>query len=75
MRYVERCTWIAWHLDLLQYNPIYEFHSESADITLQLTDDYKVRNDILKQLQRNANNWLQLALDRAPVELQSTLQV
>jgi phosphatidylinositol 4-kinase len=54
---------------------VYEFHSECTDITLQLTDDYKVRNDILGQLQRNANTWFELALSRAPIELQSTLQV
>jgi phosphatidylinositol 4-kinase A len=59
----------------LQYNPVYEFHSERTGITLQLTDNYKVRNDILGQLQRNANSWFHLALARAPVELQSTLQV
>ncbi|KIJ69126.1 hypothetical protein HYDPIDRAFT_23983 [Hydnomerulius pinastri MD-312] len=57
-----------------EYNPIYEFHSERTDITLQLTDDYKVRNEILGQLQRNANSWFELALSRAPIELQSTLQ-
>ncbi|KZP21149.1 hypothetical protein FIBSPDRAFT_788486 [Athelia psychrophila] len=55
-------------------NPVYEFHSERADITLELTDSYGVRNQILGQLQRNANNWFQLALARAPTELQSTLQ-
>jgi len=44
-------------------------------MTLQLTDDYKVRNDILGQLQRHANTWFELALSRAPIELQSTLQV
>ncbi|KAG2144576.1 hypothetical protein DEU56DRAFT_790388 [Suillus clintonianus] len=59
---------------LHEYNPVYEFHSECTGITLQLTDDYKVRNDILGQMQRNANTWLELALGRAPIELQSTLQ-
>lgn len=57
-----------------EYNPVYEFHSEVTGITLQLMDDYKVRNDILGQLQRNANTWFELALSRAPIELQSTLQ-
>ncbi|KAH7889620.1 hypothetical protein F5I97DRAFT_1934490 [Phlebopus sp. FC_14] len=57
-----------------EYNPMYEFHSERTGITLQLTDDYKVRNEILEQLKRNANSWLELALSRAPIELQSTLQ-
>ena len=54
---------------------MHEFHSERADITFQLTDDYKVRNDILVQLQNNATNWFELALSKAPIELQSTLQV
>ncbi|KAG6909642.1 hypothetical protein DXG01_016424 [Tephrocybe rancida] len=59
---------------LNEYNPNYEFHSERAGITLQMTDDYKRRNDILGQLYRNANSWFELALARAPIELQSTLQ-
>jgi phosphatidylinositol 4-kinase A len=59
----------------MQYNPIFEFHSDRTGITLQLTDNYHVRNEILAQLQRNSNNWFDLALGRAPVELQSTLQV
>jgi hypothetical protein len=58
-----------------EYNPTYEFCSDRTGITLQLTDSYTVRNEILAQLQRNANNWFELALGRAPVELQSTLQV
>ncbi|KAJ7085721.1 hypothetical protein B0H15DRAFT_846088 [Mycena belliarum] len=57
-----------------EYNPTYEFSSDRAGITLQLTDSYTVRNEILGQLHRNATNWFELALGRAPVELQSTLQ-
>ncbi|KAF7338006.1 hypothetical protein MVEN_02024500 [Mycena venus] len=57
-----------------EYNPTYEFYSDRTGITLQLTDSYTVRNEILGQLHRNANNWFELALGRAPVELQSTLQ-
>ncbi|KAI6045569.1 hypothetical protein EDC04DRAFT_2888588 [Pisolithus marmoratus] len=57
-----------------EYSPKHEFYSERTGITLQLTDDYKVRNDILNQLQINASNWFELALGRAPIELQSILQ-
>ncbi|RDB21005.1 Phosphatidylinositol 4-kinase stt4 [Hypsizygus marmoreus] len=57
-----------------EYNPVYEFHSERTGITLQLTDNYETRNEILGQLYRNANSWFELALGRAPIELQSTLQ-
>jgi phosphatidylinositol 4-kinase len=58
-----------------QYNPIYEFHSDRVDITLQLPDDYKIRDEILVNLQRNSSRWFELALSRAPMELRSTLQV
>ncbi|KAA1469432.1 atypical/PIKK/PI4K protein kinase [Dentipellis sp. KUC8613] len=57
-----------------EFNPIYEFHSERADITIQLSDDYKVRDEILTNLQRSANKWFQLALSRAPMEFQTILQ-
>jgi|ERR1700722_2878119 len=58
-----------------QFNPDYEFTSHRAHITLQLADSYEVRNEILGQLHRNAYTWFELALGRAPIELQSTLQV
>ncbi|KAL1668533.1 hypothetical protein GGF50DRAFT_96468 [Schizophyllum commune] len=57
-----------------EHNPVYEFHSERSDVTLELTDSYIVRNEILEKLHRNANNWLDLALARAPMELKATLQ-
>lgn len=34
-----------------------------------------MRNEILAQLHRNAIAWLGLAINRAPVEVQATLQV
>ncbi|KAH9930753.1 atypical/PIKK/PI4K protein kinase [Fomitopsis serialis] len=55
-------------------NPEYTYHSDRADLTLNLPDNYEARNYMLAELQRNANNWLELALSRAPVELHSTLQ-
>jgi len=58
-----------------EYNPTYEFHSDRMDITLQLPDDYKIRDEILVNLQRNSSQWFELGLSRAPMELQSTLQV
>ncbi|KAF6763882.1 atypical/PIKK/PI4K protein kinase [Ephemerocybe angulata] len=57
-----------------EYNPVYEYHSDRSDTSIQLTDSYQVRNEILMQLKRYANAWLELALGRAPMELQSTLQ-
>jgi phosphatidylinositol 4-kinase len=60
---------------IFQYNSVYEFHSDRTGITLQITDSYHVRNEMLGQMKRNANTWFELALGRAPMELQSTLQV
>ncbi|KAG9226590.1 hypothetical protein CCMSSC00406_0006185 [Pleurotus cornucopiae] len=57
-----------------EFNPVFEYHSDRSDITLQLSDDYQVRNDILAHLHRNATTWFDFALARAPIELQSTLQ-
>jgi phosphatidylinositol 4-kinase len=38
-----------------QYNPIYEFHSDRVDITFRLPDDYKIRDEILVNLQCNSS--------------------
>ncbi|KAM6500354.1 hypothetical protein JOM56_003368 [Amanita muscaria] len=57
-----------------EYNPIFEYHSERSQITLQLSVNFKVRNDILQQLYRHARSWLELGIARAPAEVQGTLQ-
>ncbi|KAK4686496.1 phosphatidylinositol 4-kinase A, partial [Tremellales sp. Uapishka_1] len=57
-----------------EYSPVYEFRSDKMDLTLQLTDDYAVRNEIVTQLHAVARSWLTLAISRAPIEVQSTLQ-
>ncbi|TFK94778.1 atypical/PIKK/PI4K protein kinase [Polyporus arcularius HHB13444] len=55
-------------------NPIYIYNSDRANITLQLSDNYQARNQMLSQLQRESSTWFELALSRAPMELHSTLQ-
>ena len=45
------------------------------DVTLHLSEDYAVRNEITTQLYGIAKHWLTLAISRAPIEVQSTLQV
>ena len=57
-----------------QYSPVHEFSSDKMDLSLQLTDDYAVRNEITTQLHSVARNWLTLAISKAPIELQSILQ-
>ncbi|KAI8989762.1 atypical/PIKK/PI4K protein kinase [Trametes punicea] len=55
-------------------NPIYVYRSVRAKLTLQLSDSYEARNQMLSQLQRDSSTWFELALSRAPMELHSTLQ-
>ncbi|WVR07656.1 hypothetical protein IAU60_004698 [Kwoniella sp. DSM 27419] len=57
-----------------EYSPIHEFSSDKMDLTLVLTDDYAVRNEIATNLHTVSRNWLTLAISRAPIEVQSTLQ-
>lgn len=61
--------------NLFKFNPLYEFTSERSGLTVELTDSYLARNEMLSQLYRNANNWFSIALVRAPVEFQAILQV
>jgi len=80
-----RCGWCSRHLDRIavltnridsvQFDPVYEFHSERVDITFRLVDNYEVRNEILALLLRHSTAWFDAALTRAPTELQATLQV
>ncbi|KJE03847.1 phosphatidylinositol 4-kinase [Cryptococcus gattii NT-10] len=57
-----------------EYSPVYEFSSDRMDLTLHLTDDYAVRNEIVTQLHSVTSTWLTLAISRAPIEVQSILQ-
>ncbi|BEJ13679.1 hypothetical protein CspHIS471_0308530 [Cutaneotrichosporon sp. HIS471] len=57
-----------------EYSPVHDFRSDKLDLVLVLTDDYAVRNDITTQLYSVAQRWLTLAISRAPLEVQSTLQ-
>ena len=61
--------------DVPKYSPVYEYKSDKMDLKLQLTDNYAVRNEITSHLYELANQWLRLAISRAPLETQSTLQV
>ncbi|KAI7952678.1 hypothetical protein MJO29_008309 [Puccinia striiformis f. sp. tritici] len=54
-----------------EYSPKYKFHSERADLTIELIDDYVIRQQILSDLCRSVKNWLSIALARAPLEMKS----
>ncbi|KAG8958845.1 phosphatidylinositol-4- kinase, partial [Tulasnella sp. 425] len=57
-----------------EYSPQPEFTSERAEIRLQLTDNYRIRNEMLASLTKSAESWFGLAVLRAPMELQVILQ-
>lgn len=57
-----------------EYSPEHYFSSDKMDLTLELTEDYAVRNEITTQLNTVAQRWLTLVISRAPIEVQSTLQ-
>lgn len=58
-----------------QYNPAHHFKSARSNLTIELTDSYATRNEILVLLHKNANHWLTLGISRAPIEVRRTLQV
>ncbi|KAG8764613.1 phosphatidylinositol-4- kinase [Ceratobasidium sp. 428] len=57
-----------------EYTPLHEYHSSRADIKLELSDSYASRNEVLSQLYKHTNKWLEAATARAPIEIQATLQ-
>jgi phosphatidylinositol 4-kinase len=58
-----------------EYSPIYEHRSEKIDLRLELSDSFTVRNEITTQLYGYARTWLTSAISRAPIEVQTILQV
>lgn len=58
-----------------KYDPVYNFHSDLSNINLQLSDSYTTRNEMLSRLHMMSKCWFELALARAPIEFQATLQV
>lgn len=45
------------------------------DLCLEITDDFAARNETVKRLYEHACRWLDLAIGRAPIEMQTILQV
>ncbi|KAJ9109086.1 hypothetical protein QFC21_000414 [Naganishia friedmannii] len=56
------------------YSPSYKYRSDKLDLSLHLTDDFGVRNTITRQMYELACKWLDSAVGRAPIEMQSILQ-
>lgn len=58
-----------------QYSPVYHYESDKLDLSIEITDDYPTRQEMANQLYAYACRWLDLAIGRAPIEMQSILQV
>jgi phosphatidylinositol 4-kinase len=54
---------------------VYRFESKRADLSIELPDDYSVREHILAELHKYVRAWLSSTISRAPVEMQGLLQV
>lgn len=57
-----------------QYTPTYEFHSKRGAFTVWLTDDYPMRNRILRYLHEHVQAWIKTGIARSPLEMQGLLQ-
>jgi phosphatidylinositol 4-kinase len=57
-----------------QYTPSFEFHSTRGNFTITLSDDYPLRNRILRNLHEHVRSWLKKGITRSPLEMQGLLQ-
>ncbi|GAA5895284.1 hypothetical protein JCM5296_002030 [Sporobolomyces johnsonii] len=57
-----------------EYTPVYHFHSAYSDFSVSLSDDYSMRNRILRELHQHVRVWLKAGLTRSPLEMQGLLQ-
>ncbi|KAJ9109753.1 hypothetical protein QFC19_001983 [Naganishia cerealis] len=57
-----------------EYSPSYKYRSDKLDLSIHVTDDFGVRNTITRQMYELACKWLELAIGKAPIEMQSILQ-
>ncbi|GAA5868294.1 hypothetical protein JCM3774_000996 [Rhodotorula dairenensis] len=57
-----------------EYTPSYEFRSERGAFTITLTDDYPMRNRILRYLHEHVQTWIKTGIARSPLEMQGLLQ-
>ncbi|CAG8689893.1 17249_t:CDS:10, partial [Rhizophagus irregularis] len=59
---------------LNEYSPVYTFTSPKVGVSLDLTDDYNYRREILSRLCENSKKWLTVAMSRAPSEIRGLLE-
>lgn len=59
----------------MKYSPVYTFTSPKVGVSIDLTDDYNYRREILSRLCENSKKWLTVAMSRAPSEIRGLLEV
>lgn len=57
-----------------EYCPTFTFFSPRIDVTIELGDSFTYRKDICAHMYENGKKWLQISMDRAPMEINGLLQ-
>ncbi|KAI9473756.1 MAG: hypothetical protein EXX96DRAFT_596776 [Benjaminiella poitrasii] len=57
-----------------EYYPSFHFTSPRVGVTIELGDSYSYRKDICAHMYENGKKWLQISMDRAPMEINGLLQ-
>ncbi|KAI7889364.1 uncharacterized protein EV154DRAFT_423997 [Mucor mucedo] len=57
-----------------EYCPTFKFFSPRIDVTIELGDSFTYRQEICAHMYENGKKWLQISMDRAPMEINGLLQ-
>lgn len=57
-----------------EYYPTFTFYSPRVDVTIELGDSIAYRKEICSHMYENSKKWLQISMDRAPMEIDGLLQ-
>ncbi|KAL7310917.1 Phosphatidylinositol 4-kinase stt4 [Mucor circinelloides] len=57
-----------------EYYPTFQFTSPRVGVTIELGDSFTYRKDICSHMYENGKKWLQISMDRAPMEINGLLQ-
>jgi phosphatidylinositol 4-kinase len=57
-----------------EYSPTFQFTSPRVGVTIELGDSFTYRKDICAHMYDNGKKWLQISMDRAPMEINGLLQ-
>lgn len=57
-----------------EYCPTFKFFSPRINVTIELGDSFTYRQEICAHMYENGKKWLQISMDRAPMEINGLLQ-